>query len=85
MPTVVFTSNLQRHLDAPPSAVDATTVRQALDAVFADNPQLRSYILDDQDRVRQHVVLFVDGQRADLNDAIAPQAELYVLQALSGG
>lgn len=85
MPRVVFTSNLQRHLEAPPSAVEGDTVGEALDAVFADNPQLRSYILDDQGRVRHHVVLFVDGERADLNDPIAPQAELYVLHALSGG
>jgi molybdopterin synthase sulfur carrier subunit len=85
MPRVVFTSNLQRHLDVPPSSVEGNTVGEVLDAIFGDNPQLRSYILDDQDRVRQHVVLFVDGQRADLNDPIAPHAELYVLQALSGG
>ena len=85
MPRVVFTSNLQRHLNAPPREVQGKTVRETLQAVFTDNPQLRGYILDDQDRVRHHVVLFVDGQRADLNDPIEPHAELYVLQALSGG
>ena len=85
MPRVVFTANLQRHLDAPPRQVQGQTVRQTLEAVFVDNPQLRGYILDDQDRLRHHVVLFVDGQRADLSDRIEPSAELYVLQALSGG
>lgn len=85
MPRVVFTSNLKRHLDAPPAEVAGQSVRDVLDAVFAGNPRLRGYILDDQGRVRHHVVVFVGGERADLDDSLAPDAEVFVLQALSGG
>jgi molybdopterin synthase sulfur carrier subunit len=85
MARVVFTSNLKRHIDAPPSQVPGGTVRQVLDAVFRENPRLRGYVLDDQGRVRHHVVLFVDGERADLGDAVSEANEIYVLQALSGG
>jgi molybdopterin synthase sulfur carrier subunit len=85
MARVVFTSNLRRHIDAPPTQVAGRTVRQVLDAVFRDNPRLRGYVLDDQGRVRHHVVLFVDGERADLGDAVTEANEIYVLQALSGG
>jgi molybdopterin converting factor small subunit len=85
MARVVFTSNLRRHIDAPPTQVAGKTVRQVLDAVFRDNPRLRGYVLDDQGRVRHHVVLFVDGERADLGDAVTEANEVYVLQALSGG
>ncbi len=89
MPRVAFTPNLRRHLGAPEAQVDGATVRQALDAVFRDRPSLRGYGLDDQGRLRQHVVVFVDGEqvrdRDGLGDPVGPRSEVYVLQALSGG
>jgi len=89
MARVSFTQNLQRHLNAPAAAVSGATVREALDLVFSKNPQLRSYVLDDQGRLRKHVVVFVDGQiikdRAQLGDEIDESSELLVMQALSGG
>jgi hypothetical protein len=57
MPRVVFTSNLRRHIDCPEASLEAETVREALEAVFAENPALRSYIVDDQMRLRTHMVL----------------------------
>jgi hypothetical protein len=52
-------------------------------------PALRSYLLDDQERLRQHVSVFIDGElivdRERLTDAVAPASEIYVVQALSGG
>jgi len=89
MPHVKFTQHLQRHLAAPTVDVDGATVREALDNAFRENPQLRGYVLDDQGRLRKHVVLFVDGRmvgdRAELSDAVGPTSELLVMQALSGG
>ena len=89
MPTVVFTENLKRHLRCPAKTVTATTLREALDQVFAEIPRLRDYILDDQDRLRQHVVVFIDGEQARdrerLSDQVRAKAEIYVMQALSGG
>jgi molybdopterin converting factor small subunit len=89
MPRVVFTPHLERFLSCPPKEVLAGSVGSVLEAVFAENPRLRSYVLDDQGRVRQHVAVFVDGRRvADpvgLSDPVAEGAEVYVLQALSGG
>ena len=65
------------------------TVAQVLAAVFADAPQVRDYVLDEQGHVRKHVHIYVDGRRiADrerLSDAVAPHSEICVLQALSGG
>jgi sulfur carrier protein ThiS len=46
-------------------------------------------ILDDQGGLRRHVVVFVGGEpvrdRTRLTDAVAPDAEIAVMQALSGG
>ena len=89
MPRVRFTANLHRHLECPAEQVAGDTVGEALEAVFAGNPRLRGYVLDDQGAVRFHVVVFVDGRpvadRARLTDAVAPASEIHVLQALSGG
>lgn len=89
MPRVSFTGNLQRHLSAPPAEVQGSTVREALDAVFANNPLLRGYVLDDQGAVRRHVNVFVGGEpvrdRARLSDPVEATDEIAVLQALSGG
>jgi molybdopterin converting factor small subunit len=89
MPRVVFTSNLQRYVACPERAVKGATVAQALAAVFADAPQIRDYVLDEQGHVRRHVHIYVDGQRiADrerLTDAVQDSSEICVLQALSGG
>ncbi len=89
MPRVVFTKNLQRHVSCPPTEASGRTVREALAAVFTANPMARGYVLDEQGAVRKHVVIFVDGQqiadRQNLSDPITENAEIYVMQALSGG
>jgi hypothetical protein len=86
---VVFTPNLRRHVECPTTSVAGATVREVLERVFADNPRLRGYVLDDQGALRRHMIVFVDGQqvtdRDRLSDAVAATSEVYVMQALSGG
>jgi hypothetical protein len=86
---IAFTPNLQRHLPCPPAEVVASTLRQALERVFDDNPMLRDYLLDDQNRLRRHVTIFVNAEaatdRGDLEAALAPNDDVFVFQALSGG
>ena len=61
-----------------------------LDAVLVDLdrqfPGFRFRVIDEQDRVRRHIILFVGGDRQDeLGSAIPPGAELQIVGALSGG
>jgi len=85
MPRVVFTSNLQRHVSCPECEVVATTVSGALEEIFKQQKQLRGYVLDEQGELRKHVFIFVNGQRARLNNPVGEESEIYVLQALTGG
>ena len=89
MPTVCFTAALQRFLPVASARVDAATVAEALAAVFAAQPELRGYVLDDQGALRRHVAAYVNGQpisdRRRLSDAVGPSDEIYVFQALTGG
>ncbi|QLC73602.1 MoaD/ThiS family protein [Pseudomonas sp. LPB0260] len=89
MAHVSFTRNLHRHLDVAACEAAGATVGEVLGEVFAGNPRLRSYLLDDQGRLRQHVAIFVDGSqvrdRRGLSDRVASGSEIFVVQALSGG
>ena len=64
-------------------------MREVLDDVFGKQPRLRGYVLDDQGRLRKHVVVFIDGEmirdRNTLSDPVEPESTLFVMQALSGG
>ena len=89
MPRVVFTPQLRRFTATPEVDTPAATLRAALEAAFTVNPRLRGYVLDDQGHLRTNVVVFIDGRRsADriaLADALQPDSQVHVLQALSGG
>jgi sulfur carrier protein ThiS len=89
MPTVRFTTALQRFLEAPAAQVGGNTVGTALAAAFLGRTTLRGYVLDDQGAVRRHVAVYVNGQpivdRVRLQDPVGPDDEIYVFQALSGG
>jgi len=86
---VRFTSNLQRHLSCPSVQVAGGSVREVLEGVFQANPRLRSYLLDDQGRLRKHVNLFVNNNAiadpSGLTDCVRDSDEVFVFQALSGG
>lgn len=61
-----------------------------LDAVLLDldrqYPGIRFRIIDEQQRVRRHIRLFVNGASADtLSQSMQPDDELIIVQALSGG
>ena len=89
MPTISFTRALERFLAAPLADVEARTVGDALNAVFASRSTLRGYVLDDQGALRRHVIVYVNGEpvsdRIGLTDPVGPRDEIYVFQALSGG
>ena len=85
MPRILLAPQLRRLTQADPGMVCGGTVREVLQTLFDAHPSLESYVLDDQRRLRKHVALFVDGARVTLDDAVAADAELCVLRALSGG
>jgi sulfur-carrier protein len=87
--SITFTAQLQRFTETPHLQTAAATLGEALEAAFAVNPRLRGYVLDEQNHVRKHVVVYIDGLRLEdrrrLNHPLQPDSRVYVLQALSGG
>ena len=89
MPRISFTPQLARFTATPELETSANTLREALEAAFAINPQLRGYVLDDQGHMRANVVAFIDGRRCEnriaLTDPLHAESRVHILQALSGG
>lgn len=89
MPTVRFAHSIQRHVECRTREVPGDTIGAVLEGYFRENERARGYVLDDQGRLRQHMAVFVDGRhirdRRGLTDPVAPDAEIDLIQALSGG
>ena len=90
MARIVLASALAHRLPGSDPADDrelvvdagAATVGDALEAVFATHPLLRGYVLDERGAPRRHVAL---QPKTDLARPLRADAEVYVIQALSGG
>ncbi len=90
MPRVVVTRHLHRFFPALADCdVPGATVREVVDELDRRHPGLASFLLDDAGRLRRHVNVFVGDEpirdRKGLTDAVPPDGEVHVLQALSGG
>jgi molybdopterin synthase sulfur carrier subunit len=66
-----------------------STLRDVLDEYFRENERARGYVLDEQGKVRQHMIVFIDGEmvrdRDRLSDPVKANSLIDVIQALSGG
>lgn len=89
MVSVTFAKAFRRHVACPDAEVVGSTVREVLDAYFAEHSQVRGYVLDETGAVRRHVAVFVDddliADRRSLSDVVAADDRIHVFQALSGG
>lgn len=90
MARIRFTPHLRRYFDLPDTCeVEAGTVAELVTALERSWPGLGFYITDEQGRLRKHVAIWVDGSlvrdRERLGDALGSDADVHILQALSGG
>lgn len=89
MVTVEFAASLRRHVACAPQNVAAGSLRVVLEAALAAAPELRHYVLDDQNNIRKHVAVFVNKtmvlDRQNLTQPLASGDRVLVIQALTGG
>jgi len=64
---------------------EGETLAAVLENLFSREPGLENHLLDEEGRIRPHVLIFVDATRADLETPVGPASEIQVLQAVSGG
>ena len=66
--------------------VSGRTVDEALRALDQAYPGIRFRFIDEQNRIREHMRVFGDGERTrTLAQKLGPKAEIHVFGALSGG
>lgn len=89
MAQIFLTPHLRRLVPKQPVQVEASSLPQALEGLFVSHPKVRSYVVDDQGHLRRHVTIFIDGEQVTYKDSLqrslSPNAEVYVMQALTGG
>jgi hypothetical protein len=56
-----------------------------LESLFEREPGLRNHLVDEEGAIRTHVLIFVDGEQAEIDTAVGESGEIQVLQAVSGG
>jgi sulfur-carrier protein len=65
--------------------VAATTVGEMIAALDARWPGMRDRLCDSTPRVRRHINIFVEGERATLETPLSADAEVFIMTAISGG
>jgi len=87
MVQVLIPSQLTSYTDgATRVEVTGATVEAALDALDARFPGLKFRVIDEQDRIRRHMRIFVGmDETKDVRRELAPGDELMIFGALSGG
>lgn len=67
-------------------AADGGDIEQVLDDLDRRFPGLKFRVIDEQDRIRRHMRIFIGQEAArDLRTRLAPGDELLIFGALSGG
>ncbi len=87
MPQVFIPSQLTSYTDGI-SRLAATggDIEQVLDDLDRRYPGLKFRVVDEQDRIRRHMRIFKDGDRAtDIRQPVTEADEVLIFGALSGG
>jgi sulfur-carrier protein len=70
-------------------ALEAATVREALQTLSAESKSLRGHLFDQNGGLRRFVRVFVDGRQAAVQpgqeEPVSEGAEMTILVALAGG
>jgi molybdopterin converting factor small subunit len=86
MPHVRLRGTLKRLADdRPEHAIDAATVDELLRTLEREHPALAGWVLDERGRLRPHINVFVNGERASQQEPLAAEDCVDVLPAISGG
>jgi sulfur-carrier protein len=65
--------------------LEGATVREVLRALEQQHPAIAGWILDERTTIRQHINVFVNGERGREETALAAGDRIHVLPSISGG
>lgn len=67
------------------ATVDGTTVGEIVAALDARWPGVADRLLEPGPALREHVNVYVDGEPAELETDVSPDATVHVIPAVAGG
>ena len=83
---VIIPSALRSYTEASKAEASGATLAEVLNDLDRRYVGIRFRMIDEQDRIRRHIRIFVNGgQVRDLSHPLAENDEVVIVQALSGG
>jgi molybdopterin converting factor small subunit len=83
---VVIPSALRSYTERSETEASGATLAAVLVDLESQYPGIRFRIIDEQDRIRRHIRIFVNGEQVrDLSQPLTSTDEVIIVQALSGG
>ena len=83
---VVIPSALRSYTERAETKATGATLGAVLEDLDRQYPGIRFRIIDEQDAIRRHIRIFVNGEQARaLSQPLRPADEVIIVQALSGG
>ena len=83
---VIVPSALRSYTERGETEASGATLAAVLADLDRTYPGIRFRVIDEQDRIRRHIRIFVNGEQArDLAQPLTAADEVIIVQALSGG
>ena len=83
---VLIPSALRSYTEHAQAQAAGETLAALLDDLDRQYAGIRFRMIDEQDRIRRHIRIFVNGMQIhDLDHRLGPSDEVVIVQALSGG
>jgi sulfur-carrier protein len=65
--------------------VEGSTVREVLSALERENPAMSGWILDERVEIREHINVFVNGEKSREDTTLGAGDRIHVIPSISGG
>ena len=83
---VMVPSALRSYTERGETEARGATLAAVLDDLEHQYSGIRFRMIDEQDRIRRHIRVFVNGEQVrELSQPLKPTDEVIIVQALSGG
>jgi molybdopterin synthase sulfur carrier subunit len=83
---VLIPSALRSYTESSHAKASGATLADMLLDLERQYPGIRFRMIDEQERVRRHIRIFINGEQVtDLSQALQASDDVVIVQALSGG
>ena len=83
---VLIPDALRSYTESSRAVAQGATLAELLMDLNGQYPGIRFRMIDEQDRVRRHIRIFVNGEQVNaLSQPLQPTDDVVIVQALSGG